>query len=79
MAARRRPRKSPQGQLEDDLLKNQRWSGLKEQQRLQALLGDSAGTEALAQLEQRRQQGEKLLRNNCRQHLDGLRIMVTIG
>ena len=37
MAARRRPRKSPQGQLEDDLLKNQRWSGLKEQQRLQAL------------------------------------------
>ena len=36
MAARRRPRKPPQGQLEDALLKNQRWSGLREQQRLQA-------------------------------------------
>ena len=33
----RRRRKSPQGALEDDLLKNQRWSGLREQRRLQAL------------------------------------------
>ena len=37
MAARRRPRKPPKGQLEDDLLKNARWSGLREQQRLQSL------------------------------------------
>ena len=36
MAAKRR-RKSCRGQLEDDLLRNQRWSGLREQQRLQAL------------------------------------------
>ncbi len=35
MAARRRPRKPPKGQLEDDLLKNARWSGLREQRRLQ--------------------------------------------
>ena len=37
MAARRRPRKLPKGQLEDELLKNARWSGLREQQRLQSL------------------------------------------
>ena len=37
MAARRRPRKPPKGQLEDELLKNARWSGLREQQRLQSL------------------------------------------
>ena len=35
MAARRRPRKPAPGQLEDALLKNQRWSGLKAQQQLQ--------------------------------------------
>ncbi|MAR89992.1 MAG: RNA polymerase-associated protein RapA [Pseudomonadales bacterium] len=65
--------------LAEQALERHRHHWEREQQRLQALLGDSAGTEALAQLEQRRQQGEKLLRNNCRQHLDGLRIMVTIG
>ncbi len=37
MAARRRQRKPPKGQLEDDLLKNARWSGLREQKRLQSL------------------------------------------
>ena len=36
MAGKRR-RKSCRGQLEDDLLKNQRCSGLHEQRRLQAL------------------------------------------
>jgi len=36
MAGKRR-RKSCRGQLEDELLKNQRWSGLQEQRRLQAL------------------------------------------
>ena len=36
MASRRR-KKSAQGQLEDELLQNKRWSGLREQRRLQAL------------------------------------------
>ena len=35
MAARKRRHQKGQGQLEDDLLKNTRWSGLREQQRLQ--------------------------------------------
>ena len=35
MAARKRRHHKGQGQLEDDLLKNTRWSGLREQQRLQ--------------------------------------------
>ena len=34
MAGKRRHKKS-QGELEDDLLSNPRWSGLREQQRLQ--------------------------------------------
>ena len=37
MAARKRRHHKGQGQLEDDLLKNASWSGLREQQRLQAL------------------------------------------
>ena len=37
MAARKRRHRKGEGQLEDDLLKNARWSGLREQQRLQAL------------------------------------------
>ena len=35
MAARKRRHHKRQGQLEDDLLKNTRWFGLREQQRLQ--------------------------------------------
>ena len=38
MAAPRKGRhRKGQGQIEDDLLKNARWSGLREQQRLQSL------------------------------------------
>ena len=37
MMATRRPKKSVQGQIEDELLQNQRWSDLGEQRRLQAL------------------------------------------
>ena len=35
MAARRRRQHKGQGQIEDELLKNARWSGLREQRRLQ--------------------------------------------
>lgn len=34
MAARKRRHRTPQGQVEDEILKNQRWSGLREQNRL---------------------------------------------
>ena len=34
---RRRPRKPTQGQLEDELLSKARWSGLRQQQELEAL------------------------------------------
>ena len=36
-APRKRRHRKGQGQIEDDLLKNARWSGLREQQRLQSL------------------------------------------
>ena len=35
-APRKRRHRKGQGQIEDDLLKNARWSGLREQQRLQS-------------------------------------------
>ena len=50
MAARKLRHHKGQGQLEDELLKNARWSGLREQQRLQSL-HDSASDNKLAEAE----------------------------
>ena len=46
MAARKRRHRTPQGQVEDEILKNQRWSGLREQNRLIALNHSKAENDA---------------------------------
>ena len=57
MPVRRRRKGSCRGQVEDDLLKNQRWAGLNEQHRLEAIHHSAEENEAA--------------RRRCRQLLTG--------